>query len=91
MREKGGGNQGWRRVCFFWGDGNRHVKGAAAEPLDLQTDLPSFPLPTLLFLGSLAPTLPSASPQSLAQAFLTLVITSNMFFWLELTLTCSPS
>ena len=39
---------------------------------------------------SLAPSLPSVFPQSLAQAFPTLVITSDMF-WLGLTPTCSPS
>ena len=50
VREIGSGNQGWRRACSFWGDGNRRVKGAAAEPFDLQIDLPSSPLRTLLFL-----------------------------------------
>lgn len=91
MREKGGGGSGLEKGLLLLGRWDRHVKGAAAEPLDLQIDLPSFPLPILLFLGSLAPALPSVSPQSLAQAFLTLVITSDMFFWLELTPTCSPS
>lgn len=93
-RGRKAGDQSWGRVRFFWGDGDRHIKGAAGEPSDLQLDLvlylSPYPFPTLLFPGSLASTGLSLSPQFSAQVLLALVTASNMFFWLRLSPACSP-